>query len=38
MGWRLKIGCFTGDEGIGVLALIRENTEVLGKAGHYNLC
>ena len=33
----LTIGCFTGDEGMGVVAFIR-NTGVLGRAGHYNLC
>ena len=27
-----------GDGGMGVVALIRKNTGVLGGAGHYNLC
>ena len=38
MGQGQKIGCFMGDEGMGVVALIRKNTGVLGRAGHYNLC
>ena len=29
---------FMGDGGMGVVALIRKNTGVLGGAGHYNLC
>ena len=31
-------GCFMGDGGMGLVALIRKNTGVLGGAGHYNLC
>ena len=38
MGQGLKTGCFTGDGGMGVVALIRKNTGVVGRAGHYNLC
>ena len=37
-GYGRKIGCFMGDGGMGVVALIRKNTGVLGGAGHYNLC
>ena len=29
---------FHGEWGLGVVALIRKNTRVLGGAGHYNLC
>ena len=38
MGYGRKIGCFMGDGVMGVVALIRKNTGILGGAGHYNLC
>ena len=37
-GLGTKDWVFHGEWGMGVVALIRKNTGVLGGAGHYNLC